>query len=175
MLWKRTALSLAAKNKGPGPNSLPLQCPETVPAPLLYRFAIRTTVIGTSKIGVEGRSDSPGSESSVQQRWDVLFNTLLAFWRGAEYGQEGPCPSGRKEPVPSVCPRVAQQMPHLGYLTNWHSAHWVSNSACQIHAVLHCSSQWGLQMSSLGCHHPGQMKRGKEGLKLLLISEALSS
>lgn len=58
--------------------------------------------------------------------------------------------AGYLDPVPLVCRRVAQQMPHLGYLTNWHSAHWVSNSACQIHAVLHCSFRWVSQRSSLG-------------------------
>lgn len=164
MLCKRTALYLDAKSKDPGHNSLSSpQCSEVAAASLLLWFTVgRDTSTDTSKTGRETW------QGRISQ---VLWNNGMGCWvprwvSGAMPSLE----SRRKGAGPSAwrCSAV----PHLGYLTNWHSAHWVSDSACQIHAVPHCSSR-GRSVLLHGCQ-PGHTE-GKEAQQLLLTSEAFST
>lgn len=167
MLCKRTALYLHAENKDPGHNSLSSQCREVAPAPLLWFTVGRDTPTDTSKTGVEGKPGSTGSvRCSGTMGWAAEylggFVERCRAWRGRLL----PDKEERAGASASRCSAV----PHLGYLTNWHSAHWVSDSACQIHAVPHCSSRGHSVLA--GCQ-PGHTE-GKEAQQLLLTSEAFS-
>lgn len=136
MLCKRTALYLNAKNKDPGHNSLSSQCRGVAP---VLRFTVgRDTPTDTPKTGVEGKPGSTGLvRCSGTMVWAVQylggFLERCRAWKGRLLPEQ----EERAGPSAWRCSAV----PHLGYLTNWHSAHWVSDSACQIHAVPHCSSR----------------------------------
>lgn len=75
-----------------------------------------------------------------------LLNTSSHLRRGSECRCKGSCPSQGRSRFPRCAAVLLSKCLTWGIWQTDTLPNWVSNSACQIHAVLHCSS---LQAHSL--------------------------
>ena len=164
----------AAKNKEPGPNSLPSHCRGTVPAPLLYRFAVRsTTPIGASEIGVEGK---PDSTESVKHSVTVgrVVQYLAGFLERSRIRTGRLLPEWEEEAGPLGVPPRGSANASLGVFDKL--------TLCTLSVELSLSNtrsaalQLSVGVAEVFAGVPSWANgEGKEGLKLLLTSEAFSS